>query len=156
MSQGGSWLKFKARMSDDGVSAAIKKLRKKLDNMNPVMQDIGLAYKNSVIRRIMNEVDPDGNPWPALTKKTLEFKKKHIDECMMSPTKKGVFRGKMITNIRSRTYKNEVVVGTNIKYAKRFHYGYPNPRQEPRPFLGFDEATNAAVMRAIKKRFRIR
>lgn len=75
---------------------------------------------------------------------------------MLGPYKKGVFKGNLFANIRSRTYKNEVVVGSNVVYAKRFNYGYPKPYQPPRPFIGFDEQTNLLVLKALKRQFKIR
>lgn len=154
MSRGGSWLRLKATMTDDKASAAIKKLRKKVENISPLLSDIGTAYKNAVLRRFVAEVDPDGRAWADLSDVTIKHKKSHGS--VLGPYKKGVFKGNLFANIRSRTYKNEVVVGSNVVYAKRFNYGYPKPYQPPRPFIGFDEQTNLLVLKALKRQFKIR
>jgi len=162
MSSGGSWLKFKVEYSDDGIKRTLENMRymEKTPGYTALLKSIGELYKQTTLDNFKNERDPSGTPWKHLRGSTIAEKRKgrkRDNKPAMSVYVRGRWSGDLIKSIRTRTYKDKgsmIVVGSNLKYAKHFHYGDPNMSHSwgpvpPRPFLGLNEKTNQQVRRML-------
>jgi phage gpG-like protein len=188
MSYGGSWLKFQMKMTDRGVEKQIDRLRTDFKQDSVFIRDslkqIGVLYKEVVVQRFRDEVDPRGKPWADLSAVTLKYKAKGMPwagrQAAANPNKIGEWTQDLVNGIRVRTYRNEIVVGTNVgSYAHTFHYGAkkgsfgkfrsslktgrtkkglgkllksPWGDIPPRNFLGFDTNTNDRILNLLQSR----
>lgn len=79
---------------------------------------------DEIRRRFMNSVDPEGKPWKKLHPATIRRKKGY----------RAILRNKdrLMKSFKGVVYEDEMIVGTNIKYAPVHQHGaiiIPTPKQ---------------------------
>ena len=118
---------------DEGVARGLTAIALSVHNATPLMRMIGAGLVQSTKRRFAGEVDPEGNPWAAL-----------------SPAYAAVKRGNQIlTESRtlrgantSRAARDQVEVGNNLIYGEG---GIPAP-----PYLGISAEDEDMILDAIE------
>lgn len=167
MSYGGSWLSFKLEYSDESTKRIIQKIRELGDETaltRKILPEIGNIFKQGALDCFKQEKDPTGKSWIHLRGSTIENKRrgrKRDKKPAMSRYVRGEWSGDLIKSIRTRTFKgkgNMVVVGSNLKYAKAFHYGDPNMAYSwgpvpARNFLGNDNKKSNEQARLLLYRY---
>jgi phage virion morphogenesis protein len=144
------------------IEAKLSALQSKVEHMRPIMAHIG----NMILNDIDETFEAEGKPkWVQLSRTTLRLgytnmgksksKKSHLKNGKLS---RGFERyiadrkilqksGRLRDSIVSKTSKNEVVVGTNLKYAAIHQFGGMAGRGKKvkvpaRPFMPIDAAGN--------------
>jgi phage virion morphogenesis protein len=129
-------------VEDESVRLALRDLAKRAANLQPAFEEIGASLVTSTQQRFEDQVDPEGQPWPALAESTQQKK-----------VSRGRVRGsENILRVggdlyRSITYlarADEVSVGSNRRYAAIQQLGGQAGRGKavyvpPRPYLGLSE-----------------
>nr|DAN90202.1 MAG TPA: virion morphogenesis protein [Caudoviricetes sp.] len=65
------------KITDKDVAERLKVLQKKIGNLEPFFKNAGEILLENTNRRFVDEVDPDGNKWKALSDSYKEKKKGH-------------------------------------------------------------------------------
>lgn len=161
------------------ISSAIAKLRLRLDDIKPVLNEIGQLYLENTQRRFDSQTDPQGRVWKWNTKTTQHYKSKGLPAIDGYPTRgpaihgpnfRGVWTGKLYSSLKYRMAGNTVIVGvkaSEVPYATTFHFGAergkfgsvggknqniesPWGKIPPRPFVGTNKKTNEAVLKILR------
>lgn len=59
-------------VDDSAFRSHMQELQKRLDNLTPVLNDIGNRMENAVRQRFATRIDPSGAPWKPWESSTLE------------------------------------------------------------------------------------
>lgn len=114
------------------ISSAIGQLRRRLDTMQPVLEDIGQIYVEAAKYRIDTQTDPQGHVWKHNSPTTQMYKKTGMTQgylrCSRGPAIKGanfrlVWTGDLKDNIQYRVAGNTVIVLSNVPYATTQQFG---------------------------------
>jgi len=133
------------------ISSAIGKLRKRLDFLKPVLDDIGEVYVESTKLRISSQTTPQGRVWPHNTVLTQRLKENGIKKSLGRKTfmkqggggtfsrsigyktvrkpaiegqnKRLVWTGDLRSKIKYRVSGNTVYVIADTPYATTVHFG---------------------------------
>lgn len=158
------------------ISSAIGKLRRRLDDLRPVLEDIGQVYTDSTKLRISSQTTPQGRTWKHNSFRTQQLKEKGMKgrgKAIEGKNKRLVWTGKLRSSIKYRVSGNTVIVAADVPYAPLMQFGAPagmyglgrvnlgsvSPARAPsklvgspwgdvpaRPFLGSNKKTNEQVM----------
>lgn len=116
-----------------------------------ILRQIGALYLADTESRFDKEHDVDRKKWTELSDVTIRLKKygtKGRDKSIMDASHRGVWTGDLASSLKMRFEGNSVVIGSDIPYAKPFHYGVkklkkvgkkatiPWGKTPPRRFLG--------------------
>lgn len=116
------------------VIDAIDRLIERVDNPKPAFLEIAGYLERRHLQRFDNEVDPDGNPWEELDRKTKKQKSKgyYVDKTLIplvAPDKTLLglawnLRDQVVTDVD--TYSAMFGIGNESKkYAPTHHFGDP-------------------------------
>ncbi|MBD1995307.1 phage virion morphogenesis protein [Leptolyngbya sp. FACHB-541] len=119
---------FSMEYDDQQVRSLLGQLERNLGNLYPVMADIGEEVLADVDESFETETDPYGIRWEPLSAYTLSFKAQNtrILKILQST-------GRMRSSITYQATASRVVIGTNVKYARKHQLGRGVPRRQ---FLG--------------------
>ena len=118
----------------DAVQRRLAEIARAGQDLTPVMAVIGEKLKRSTQDRFSSQTAPDGKPWPPLDLEYAARKKRNRDKVL---TLHGELRG----SIAYRAAADQVIVGSNEKYAATHQFGSGDDgRNIPaRPFLGLSD-----------------
>ena len=106
-------LKFEIGIFDDSARRALAELRKRGESISPLMRGIGASLAEEIRAGFKDSRDPYGNPWAPLK---LRRGKPLLDT--------GRLRNSINYKVtRSGGTVSEVIVGTNVFYAKTHQFG---------------------------------
>lgn len=131
------------------IGSAIAQLRRRLDTMRPVLDDIGQIYIEEAKYRIKTQTDPRGRVWPHNSKVTQRLKSNGIKKvnarifnkkggglvrrvmgvtmlrppAIEGPNKRLVWTGKLRDQLKYRVSGNTVIVLSEVPYATTMQYG---------------------------------
>jgi len=121
------------------VGSAIAKLRLKLTDTKPLLQQIGLIHLLNTRRRFESQTDPKGRVWKYNTKTTQKYKASGLrggdnpglfgdkgrTPAVMGPNHRGVWTGRLMESLDTRMSGNTVIVYVkkDIPYARVFQEG---------------------------------
>jgi phage gpG-like protein len=173
-------IKFLAQQfGEKEISSAIAKLRLRLDNIRPVLDQIGQIYLENTKRRFDSQTDPQGKVWKWNTKTTQFYKSRGLPQigsyqprppASRGTNFRGVWTGKLYSALKYRMAGNTVIIGvkgSEVPYATTFHFGAkrgslgtktigswtiesPWGDIPPRPFIGTNKKTNEAVLKVLR------
>ncbi|MFN4089977.1 MAG: phage virion morphogenesis protein [Alphaproteobacteria bacterium] len=139
---------------DGGVAAGLDRLGGLLDDLTPVMQEIGEYMTEATKRRFREGTGPDGIAWAAKSAATLAAYSRRGERQdprpLWGPT------GMLAAQIFHEAGPDRVEVGSNRIYAAMMQFGgtkaaFPHLWGDipARPFLGLSEDDRAAILEAI-------
>lgn len=116
----------------DGLVArrGLQQTLSKLQNLRPAFASMGEYMMRRTDDNFRGEHDPDGAAWAPLSGAYLKRKK---------GTKILTESGRLRSSITYHASNKEVILGTNVKYARSHFFGYPKRNLPARPFLGASE-----------------
>ena len=145
-----------------GMARLIEKLRDKeedIADMRNFWRSAGLyLVKRSVKDSFGKEQSPDGTKWPPWSekyRKRMEKLGKRGRHKILSDT------GELRRSIKYVAFKNRVIVGSNIRYARRHQLGDKGwaaggGGMPARPYLGVTEQDRTEILRMMYEYFRRR
>lgn len=145
-----------------GMARLIEKLRDKeedIADMRDFWRSAGLyLVKRSVKDSFGKEQSPDGTKWPLWSekyRKRMEKLGKRGRHKILSDT------GELRRSIKYVVFKDRVIVGSNLRYARRHQLGDKGWVEggggiPPRPYLGVVERDREEILRMMYEYFRRR
>ncbi len=127
------------------IDLDLSDLENRLANPTPVLKAWASVLVSESKLSFKRERSPDGSPWPSLTQQYLAKKQRATGK--NRPIKGGnkilVFSGTLENTIFSEVQGDAVVVGAGYKVGRYslaaiHHFGAPNAKIPPRPFLPVD------------------
>ena len=136
-------------LKEEALVAGLARLSAGLDDMTPVMDQIGLYLVESTVRRFGEGVDPDGNPWAANSPVTLARKS----------DPRPLFReGNLSDKIFHEAGPDQVEVGSNRVQAAMMQFGgtkaaFPHLWGDipARPFIGVSPEDETALVEIVEE-----
>lgn len=116
-------------VNDKNVQNLLNRLRKKINNLRPVMNEIGEILHDS----IMENFEQEGRPkWKELSPVTLAIRRKYgwTGKILNIHGASG-----LVGSINYRADKDSVRIGTAKKYARALHFGVDERNLPARPFI---------------------
>ncbi|MGD9539088.1 MAG: phage virion morphogenesis protein [Alphaproteobacteria bacterium] len=177
-------------VDDAEVRQALQALQERGKSMRPLMRDIGSYMVTSTLDNFERQQSPDGKPWQLLAASTVIAR---LGGAKKVFTKKGSVRkpamrrmgklkilqlsGRLRQSITYRADRDEVLVGTNVIYARIHQFGgeagrrlggrsrmtinglaFPvgrtagrRARIPARPFLGISERDRVAILDTMRE-----
>jgi|GEM_PF-804944 len=128
---------FQITIHQARVQALFKRLAQRMDDMTPVMAEIGEIVTESVQRNFEEHRSPEGEKWKELSPATVISKVlrgRNTDDILIDKTT-------LIKSIHPRASKDRVRVGTDVIYAAIHQFGGETGKghavdMPARPFLG--------------------
>lgn len=128
-------------LDDRDVLRALTQMLYNVDHLEPALDAIGNAMKESILLNFTEQHAPDGEPWETLSDVTLANRRKHGKGAeILRDT------GRLNQSITHNTQAFAVEIGTDVKYANMMQFG--GKRADfpwlwgdipARPFVGFSE-----------------
>ena len=118
-------------VNDKKIQALLTKLKAKMSDLTPVMQEAGEILHESILETF----DQEGRPkWAELKKVTLAIRERHgwTGKILNIHGASG-----LVGSINYRADKNSVKVGARKIYARALHYGIPARNLPGRPFIDY-------------------
>lgn len=135
------------------IEAELQAIRKRLDNVKPLLSAISTIYYQSTMERFRSHTDPQGRSWKHLKPRTIADKRRLPS--VESPYFQLIRTGDMRSAIRVRHVDAKTIsIGlrtADIPYAAHHQYGAPNGNIPQRKFLGVTKAANTQVRRLMEK-----
>lgn len=91
-----------------------------------MLRKVGALYLAETENRFEKEYDPDRKKWAALKPSTVRLKGKGYKgrgPGIKGATHRGVWTGDLATSLKMRVEGDSVIIGSDVPYAKPFHYG---------------------------------
>ena len=128
---------FSTSYQDEGVQRLLRDLAARSQDLTPAMIDIGEESLLAIDEGFEQEVDPNGIPWKPVSASTLEWKRQNnlILKTLQAS-------GRLRASITYQAEKDRVVVGTNVKYAKK--------QQAVRPFIGIGSRLRGRIVDILR------
>lgn len=101
--------------------AAFKRLRKRMKDLSPVMDEIGASLERSTVRRFETGTAPSGVPWKPSQRAGEQAGQTLVDT------------GRLRDSLGRQASEDEVIVGTNVVYAAIHQFGGKTPPVVIRP-----------------------
>lgn len=120
----------------ENITSALDRLSRKLDNMHPVMDSIGMALSNRISGRFETETDPEGKKWAAHKPATLASYPKNGNRMILDRF------GEMLRSLNHHADSQSVTVGFGKKYAVHHEFGTKNMARRG---LIFSDTGNGAL-----------
>lgn len=114
-------------LDDLAVRQDLAEIESRLHNLRPAFASMGEYMMRRTEQNFKGEHDPDGVAWAPLS---TAYKKRKRGTKILTES------GRLRASIAYRADGVRVVVGTNTKYARAHHMGYPKRNLPARPFLG--------------------
>ena len=121
-------------LTTPGLDDAIIKLQAfTAFEMAELVDDVGAILESSTKARFESKTAPDGTPWPEWSEEYAATRKDHHSLL--------VNENDLLESIQSYSTGDEVIVGSNLVYAARRHFGgeelgHADPA---RPYLGMSD-----------------
>lgn len=135
------------------IEAELQAIRRRLDNVRPLLSAISTIYYNSTMERFRSHTDPQGRSWKHLKPRTIAEKRRLPS--IESPYFQLIRTGDMRAAIRVRHVDaNTISIGlrtAEIPYAKHHQFGAPKANIPQRKFLGVTKAANTQVRRLMQQ-----
>lgn len=110
-------VKLKLKLQNlEKVQKALDNMQHKIEDMTPLMEELGNHLFNITQDSFDNQSSPAGEPWKPLSSTTLKYKKQNANKILY---KDGDLQDRFIYKIN----KNSVVLGTNTKSKGGYLYG---------------------------------
>ena len=144
-----------------GMARLIEKLRDKeedIADMRNFWRSAGLyLVKRSVNDSFGKEQSPDGQRWASWTQKYKE----RMEKLGKGANKILSNKGELRRSIGYIAFRDRVVVGSNLRYARRHQLGDKSWKEggggiPPRPYLGVTERDREEILRMMYEYFRRR
>lgn len=117
----GAGLRIEVTADTGAVESALRRLRRRVRNMHPILDEIGQTLETSTLRRFETGTGPDGRRWPVSGRARRQGGQTLVDT------------GRLAASITHRADNDEVVVGTNVVYAAIHQFGGKTPPRTIRP-----------------------
>jgi phage virion morphogenesis protein len=129
-------MQIKIAIQDADVKALLQRLKDKVGNLKPAMDEIGQRYERSVLENFANESSPDGTPWKPLkaqsiagqykkSKKKLKGGIRIAYQRYLDGKKILVNKGTLRDRVKYQATRNSMTIGSTgaIKYAAVHQFG---------------------------------
>ena len=130
------------------VSQMLLRLRSKVENLRPVMAEIGEIVVESVQRNFEEHRTPDDRSWAKLSDRYAvwksEIKGRNIDDIL-------ILNRILMGSIHRSAGSHEVRIGTNVDYAATHQFGDAARNIPARPFLGLRDDDWPEIEAAIQR-----
>jgi phage gpG-like protein len=160
------------KVDDAAVRHALQRAHKKTAGLSPLMREIAAALEASTQMRFQTSTGPDGKKWAALAtatrinrarraaggriftknrrRTTVGFTRAYLGN--MQPL---LDTGRLRASILSTYNSREVIVGTNVIYARIQQFGGMAGRNRKvkipaRPFFGFSDGDRADIADLVR------
>jgi phage virion morphogenesis protein len=132
---------IEVKVESAGIQAALRFVQGRVQNMQPLLADIGDAILANTQLRFKDQKDPQGIPWKPLAESTLRRRRKRgRDAKILRDT------GQLYLSLTRNATSKRVEVGTNKKYGKYHQQETPGKGKIPRrAFLGLTQADRAEI-----------
>lgn len=138
----------------------LAELQKRTGNIKPAMEGIGQILVSNTQQRFVDQVDPDGLPWKALSTVTLARRRKAGSGAQILRD-----TGRLASSINYKVVGGSVELGTNVVYAGTHQFGAdkgsygktkkgrPIPWGDipKRPFFGYNDADQEDVLELLQR-----
>lgn len=125
-----------------------------------ILQKVAAMYIAETEDRFKNENDLDRKKWPSLSPVTIRLKQKGYEgrkPAAHGATRIGVWTGDLSSSIKYRIEGDTVIIGSDVKYAKHFHYRVPKGggkvgwgTSPSRRFLGRNTRIDSKVIQVVR------
>lgn len=129
-------------VDDDGILRGLERLGEKLEDMRPVMAEIGEALREASMEAFDTETAPDGRRWKPLSPVTIARRRGGPPYRILQDT--GTLRQSITRQVDSPL---SVVVGTRVSYGAKHQFG--SGRVPARPFLGVSDEARSEIEATI-------
>ena len=129
-------------IDDDGVVAGLSRLAGRMEDMSPVMREIGDAVREASMESFEREAPPEGGKWPPLSPATIRRRRGGPVHRILQDT--GALRQSIVKRLEG---DRSVIVGARVEYAPFHQFG--TRRMPARPFLGVSPTAREEIMDAI-------
>jgi phage gpG-like protein len=130
----------------DKLLVNLKELGNRISNYSPLLNQVGKIELDETRKRILQtKMSPNGTPWLPWAPSTLAHRNKKGN------TSKGLLNdtSALLNSFKIIVKDNQVVVGTNLPYAKYLQDG--TNKMPTRPFLGLPITSRESVSILIDK-----
>ena len=158
-------------VKDEAVRAALARLRRRVKDLRPALDEIGESLETRTVRRFETQQGPDGVPWKPSYRAVRQRGQTLRDT------------GRLRDSITHRVSPggDEVAIGTNVEYAAIHQFGgktppriirprskkalfwpgaahpvksvrHPGSEMPARPFLGVSPADERALLAIVSRR----
>ena len=111
----------------------IKNLAEKLENLQPFFNSVGEYMKRRTIKECFDkEQSPNGEKWKPLKEATLKRRRNKSSHKILQDM------GELRRSIQYKSSKNDVVIGSKLKYARTHQFG--RGKIPARPYLGVTQS----------------
>lgn len=129
-------------VDDRGVVAGLSRLAERMEDMSPVMREVGDAVREASMDAFKREASPEGAKWPPLSPATIRRRRGGPVHRILQDT--GALRQSIVKRLEGN---RSVIVGARVEYAPFHQFG--TKRMPARPFLGVSPATREEIMDVI-------
>lgn len=134
------------------IEQELQRIRKRLDNVKPLLSAISEIYYASTMTRFTSSTDPSGHHWPSLKPITVATKQRLGVSQPSSPL---IRYEDMMGAIKVRHVDAKTIsIGlkkSEIPYAIHHQFGAPDANIPQRKFLGVTKAANQQVRKLMEK-----
>jgi phage virion morphogenesis protein len=149
---------IEVEIDDQAARDLLNELKTRMGDLTPVLEAVGGIMQSGTQQRFVDQQAPDGTPWAALSQVTLDRRRQGGRGAeILRDT------GRLMNSISYRVAGDSVSVFTNVIYAGTHQSGASkgaygvNRRGSPipwgtipaRPFLGYNQADNDAVLEIL-------
>jgi len=135
----GSALRLDVRYDDRQVMRALRRLQDAAGDLSPALRDIGERLLISHDERFRAQVDPEGNPWQALTDKYKARKKRNPNKILIRAVK-------LKNSLDYQLEGESLRFGTPLVYGATHQFGDPERGIPARPFLGISDGDRSVIL----------
>jgi phage virion morphogenesis protein len=119
-------------VDDVNVRSALNSLLQRGQSLRPALLEIGEHLKEVHEARFVAQIGPDGRRWAPLSPEYQAKKKSHANMIL-------VLNEYLATSWRYQATDDELLFGTDRKYAAAHHFGRPEKNLPARPIIGIAE-----------------
>jgi phage virion morphogenesis protein len=150
---------FQIEINDDALQAAFAELKRRGTNTRPLMAEIGAELLRTTRENFDGQHDPDGAAWTPLSAAYLRYKKgerkdktKRDKNQRPRPATLKVLQWSrdLRDSITMQVGDNDLIVGTNVIYARVHQLGGGSRNMPARPFLGVSDDNKNFITEAAR------
>lgn len=130
----------------DSLLVNLKEIETRISNYSPLLNQVGKIELDETRKRILQtKMSPNGTPWLPWAPSTLAYrnKKGNASKGLLNDT------GALLNSFKIIVKDKQVVVGTNLPYAKYLQDG--TNKMPARPFIGLPVKSQESVSILIDK-----
>ena len=134
--------KLKQTYDIEDIEELFKEVLNTVTDRKAVLQEVGEALLLNLDQRFEAEVDPSGKKWQKLSPFTLRLKEeqKRILKILQST-------GRLRRSFEYTINQDDLVIGTNVSYAKKHQLGIGVPKRE---ILGVSEEDKEIIKEILE------